>query len=281
MVKIFLYTDYRDYLQDYFNAKKKKNPHFSHRYLCQKLGLKSSNFMLLVMKGKRNISNDICFKLSMLFKHTQQEAAYFTNMVYFSQSKNYREKDQYWEKMVELRQKTKFGKIVEYQYDYYNNWYTIFVREILPYLKKPIDYKALARLISPPITAPQARQSVKLLLKLGMIEETESGYIKTDPVVKTEDKVNSLAVYNFHVKMSQLATEKLENCYRGERNFSSCAMNISEDGYRRIVDKINEFRDQVMSICEQDSGADRVYHMNVQVFPVTSKVKRISTDENK
>jgi len=276
VVNIFSYTDYREYLNDYFTAQKKKSSHFSHRYLCQKLGLKSSNFMLLVMKGKRNISSEICFKLSTLFKQTQQEAAYFSNMVYFSQTKNYREKDQYWEKMVELRQKTKFGKIAKYQYEYYNNCYTIVVRELVPYLKKPIDFKMLARLVQPPITTVQARQSVKLLLKLGLIEETGTGYIKSDPVVKTEDKVNSLAIYNFHVTMSKVATEKLENCFREERNFSSCTMNVSEEGYKRIVAKVNEFRDEVMSICELYEEADRVYHMNVQLFPVTIKVKKDS-----
>ncbi len=274
MVNIFSYTDYREYLNDYFVAQKKKNTHFSHRYLCQKLGLKSSNFMHLVMKGKRNISSEICFKLSTLFKLSQQEAAYFTNMVYFSQTKNYREKDQYWEKMVELRQKTKFGKIAKYQYEYYSNWYTIVIRELVTFMRKPVDFKQLARLVQPSITAVQARQSLKLLLKLGLIEETETGYMKTDPVVKTEDRVNSLAVYNYHVNMSRIATEKLENCFREERNFSSCTVNISETGYRRIVEKINEFRDEVMSICEQDTEADRVYHMNIQMFPVTSQVKK-------
>jgi uncharacterized protein (TIGR02147 family) len=232
--------------------------------------------MLLVMKGKRNLSSEICFKLSTLFKHTQQEAAYFLNMVYFSQSKNYREKDQYWDKMVTLRQKTRFGKILEYQYDYYNNWYTIPIRECIPYMHKPLDYKLLARMISPPITAAQARQSVKLLVKLGMVEETDTGYIKTDAVIRTEPKVNSLAVHNFHANMGKLAMEKLENCTQKERNFSSCTMNISGACYHKIIERINEFSQEIMSLCEQDTGGERVYHLNFQFFPVTGKIVKES-----
>lgn len=270
MVNIFNYTDFRRYLNDYFDERKKKNRYFSHRYLCQKLGLKSSNFMLLVMRGKRNISSEICFKLSSIFNFTQQEAAYFFNMVFFSQSKNYREKDKFWEKMVELRQKTRYGKISEYQYEYYSNWYNIAIRELVILTEKPIDYKKLAKLIRPPITATQARKSVNLLLKLGIIEEKEKGYIQTDSIVKTDEKVNSLAVFNFHLKMSTIATQVLENYQREERNFSSCTMNLSDKGYKKLIGSINEFRDTIMSICNQDENPTKVYHINFQLFPLTA-----------
>jgi uncharacterized protein (TIGR02147 family) len=269
MVNIFEYTDFRNYLNDYFMEKKKLSNYFSHRFLCQKLGLKSSNYMLLVMRGKRNISSEICFKLSTIFKHTQQQAAYFLNMVFFTQSKNFREKDLYWEKMVELRQKTMFRRIPEYQYEYYNNWYNITVRELITVMDKPIDYTVLARLIIPPITAVQARNSVKLLLKLGMIQETESGYSQTDQVLKTDETIKSLAVFNYHLKMSTLATHALENYKREERNFSSCTLNLSQDGYRKTVEYLNEFRDKLMTICKKNANPERIYHINLQLFPVS------------
>ena len=230
--------------------------------------------MLLVIQGKRNVSNDICFKISLTLKHTQLESAYFVNMVFFSQSKNYMEKNEYWDKMKELRQKTKFGKIAEYQYDYYNNWYNIAVRELVTLIKKPIDFKKLAKLVKPPITATQVKNSLKLLLKLGLIQETEEGYIQKDKVVKTDHSVNSLAVFNYHLKMSTLATHVLENYKRNERNFSSCAMNLSKDSYGKVVDTINELRDKIMTICEQENKPDRVYHINLQLFPVSEDIRK-------
>lgn len=271
MINIFEYTDFRSYLNDYFRENKAKYSFFSHRYLCQKLGLKSSNYILLVMKGKRNISSEICFKLSTLCKHSQREAAYFINMVYFSQAKNYKEKDSYWEKMTELRQKTKFGQIHQYQYEYYNNWYNIAVRELIPEMDRPIDYGVLSRLITPPITIAQARKSVQLLLQLEMIQETETGYTLRDPIVKTNDMINSLAVFNYHLKMSTIATQALENYRKEERNFSSCTMNLSPHGYNKVVENINDFRDKLMTICKQDTGSERIYHINFQLFPVSIK----------
>lgn len=274
MINIFDYFDYRKYLSNYFAEEKKNTSHFSHRYFCRKLGLKSKNFILFVMQGKRNLTNEMCFKISQQLKHDQSETAYFFNMVLFSQSKNYKEKDKYWEKIIKLRQKTKFMKIDEYQYEYFNNWYNVVIRELMVFIDKPIDYKILSRLVMPPITATQARRSVRLLLKLGMIKETESCFIQTDPIIKTDDKVNSLAIFNLHQTMSKLATHALENYQREERNFGSCIMALSKKGYKNVIDNVNELRDKLMSICELDDDQDRIYHMNFQLFPVSTTFKK-------
>lgn len=44
MVDIFCYTDYRKFLFDFYEAKKRSTPHFSHRYVAQKVGFSSSGF---------------------------------------------------------------------------------------------------------------------------------------------------------------------------------------------------------------------------------------------
>ena len=274
MVNVFEYVDYRNYLSDYFTEKKKRSRYFSHRYFCNKLGLKSTNFILLVIQGKRNISNELCFKISLILRHSQLESAYFVNMVFFSQSKNYKEKNEYWGRMKELRQKTRFGKINEYQYDYYTNWYNIAVRELVTMMKKPIDFKKLAKLVKPQITATEARKSLKLLLKLGLLQETTEGYVQKDKVIRTDNSLNSLAVFNYHVKMSTIATEVLEQYKREERNFSSCSMNLSATSYQKAVQHINELREKLMTLCEEEEHPDRVYHINFQLFPVSESIRK-------
>lgn len=279
VVNIYSYTDYHDYLNVYFVERKKENAYFSHRYLCKKLGLRSTNFMLLVMRGKRNLSREICFKLSKIFRQNQKEADYFENMVFFSQSKNYREKDLYWGKMMELRQHASLGKLEEYQYDYFTNWYNIAIRELIIYMDRPVDYSILARYISPQITASQARKSVELLLQLGLIEETESGYKKKDSIIRIDEKVHSLAGFNFMRTMSKIAVDKLEHSKGKEKNFSSCSINISKKSYNKIIEKLSEFRGEIIGITENDKKPNKMYHLNLQFFPITEMYRKDEDNE--
>lgn len=279
MVNIYSYTDYHEYLNEYFIDRKKENTYFSHRYLCKKLGLRSTNFMLLVMRGKRNLSREICFKLSKIFRLNQKESDYFENMVFFSQSKNYREKDLYWGKMMELRQNASMGKLEENQYEYFTNWYNIAIRELIIYMDKPVDYAVLGRLVSPQVTGSQARKSVELLLHLELIEETEFGFVKKDSVIKTDKKVHNLAGFNFLRTMSKIAIDKLEHTKNDERNFSSCSVNISKTSFEKIVNRISDFRSEVIGITENDKNPNRVYHLNLQFFPITEKYRKDESNE--
>ena len=72
---------------------------------------------------------------------------------------------------MELRQNASLGKLEEFQYDYFTNWYNIAIRELIVYVDTPIDYSMLGRLVSPQITASQARKSVELLLNLGFLKK--------------------------------------------------------------------------------------------------------------
>jgi uncharacterized protein (TIGR02147 family) len=74
--------------------------------------------------------------------------------------------------------------------------------------------------------------------------------------------------------MSTIATHVLENYKRKERNFSSCAMNLSKESYGKVVETINELRDKIMTICEEEKNPDRVYHINFQLFLVSEDIKK-------
>ena len=56
-------------------------------------------------------------------------------------------------------------------YEYFSNWYHPVIRELVTMRDFNGDSKSLARMIRPPITVKQAQESVKLLLKLGLIEK--------------------------------------------------------------------------------------------------------------
>lgn len=273
-MNIFTYTDYRKYLKDYFEYKKKSCSFFSHRYLCNKLGLKSSNFILLVIKGMRNISDDICSKLIDVFQLKDNEAEYFKYLVSFNHAKNNIDKNNYWKKMISLRPKSKNGYVDEAKFKCYDQWYNLAIREIITTMGSNVDYQKLAKLIYPRINAKEAKDSVNLLLELGMIKRNKDNcFEKCDTIIETDPKVNSLAVFNYHKKMASLAEENLVNTKREERNFSSCTLDVSEDGYKMIIEMINEFRERLMEVCTLDDKLDRVYQLNFQLFPITTKIK--------
>ncbi len=270
MPNIFEYTNFREYLKDYFKEAKKHNSRFSHRYLANKLGLSTPNLILLVMQGKRKLTQTVCFKLSRILSHTKKEALYFENMVMFIQAKTHDEKNKYFNTMTELRRNLKIARIEEQQYEYYSNWYNPVIRELVVDPDFNDDFNALAKRTSPSITPAQAKRSVELLLKLGLIKKRGKCYIHTNPVISTEPEVNSLAVVNFHRKMANLSAESFDRHLRNERTITSCTVNICRESFHELKREIADLRKKALALAQNSSKPGRVYQMNIQLFPLST-----------
>jgi uncharacterized protein (TIGR02147 family) len=272
MVNVFEFTDYREYLKACFEERKLTDTRFSHRWLARRLDLSTSNFILLVMQGKRNLSSALSIRLSEVLGHSAKEAEYFENLVGFCQARSAREKERYFGRMSALRKKAKVGRVEESQYEYYSKWYCCVVRSLIDMCDFRGDYAWLARTVRPAITVREARQAVRLLEKLGMVKRKPNGaYALTEKNITTGKEITGLAVANFHVRTAELAARAVRELPREERNVTGLTLGISRATYDRICERIGELQEEIIETASADDKADRVYQLNFQIFPMSSR----------
>jgi uncharacterized protein (TIGR02147 family) len=274
MKQIFEYTNFREYLSDFFEESKKTDPLFSHRYLAERLGLVTPNLIWLVMKGKRNLTKSVCDRLVKYLRLTRRRANYFRAMVSFLQSKKHEQKDRYFSQMIEMRKPFKVKKLDVQHYEYYSNWYNTVIRELVIYPDFDGDFRKLGLKVSPAVSEQQARNSVDLLLRLGMLRKKGGRYTQTDPVVSTGPEVRSVAVANYHRQMSDLAGSSYDRCKGDEHNISCVTMSMSRDKLKQLVRETNDYRRKVMALQDPGDKDTKVYQINIQVFPVSREPKR-------
>ena len=274
MVNIFEYVDYRSYLRDLFIEKKKQGKAFSHRILAQRLGLSTSNYVMLIMQGKRNLNPDLRYKMSEVFRHSAKETEYFENMVYFSHAKTDAEKNCYLSRMLALRKTANVEVLHDSQYEYLSKWYNPIIRELVTHPEWNGDFTALGKMVRPPISAFQARKSVDLLIRCGLIATVDGTYKQSSPLIATEKVIVSVAITEFHREMAKRALEILDSPDKQNRNMTGCTLHISRKTFDLMKEELTQFRTRILSLAEMDEGADSVYHLNLQLFPVSSALKQ-------
>lgn len=272
MINVFEYIDYRLLLKNLYEGQKKKQPSFSYRYIGQKVGFKSAGFFSNILQGKRNISNNIIFKFAELFKFNKKETEYFELLVMYDQANQHSMKKYYFEKLLAMR-KSKVHALTAEQYMYFGKWYNVAIRELLNYFPFRGDYRELAKMVNPAITPVEARKSVELLKKLGLIEEKEDHtYRVTNKTVTTVPYVPLLAVHNFQLATMDLAKEAIDRFPNEKRSISTLTLSLSEESYKTIEDKLAIFRRQVLDLVKNDRNKiDRVYQFNFQIFPLSEE----------
>ncbi len=271
MNDIYYYSDYRQYIKDYYESNKAVNPAFSYRYLAQKAGVNSSAFFKFIIEGKRNLTKQTILKTCVALKLTDKAAEYFENLVFFNQARTVKEKNYFFDKLIALQKSKNVKRIDEDHYEYFAEWYHCVIRELVTMVDFGEDYSKLARMLKPRITAKQARDSVELLLKLGFLKKSGGKFIQTEPVVSTGYSIKAHQIVKFQIAMLQNAIESFNRCKDTERLNSSTTFGISRKTYVNFIDKIRDFRSNLMEQARLDSNPEVVYQLNLNFFPLSEK----------
>ncbi len=266
----FNYTDYRKYLNDFFESIKSEKSQITYASVCRETGIKSPGHLSLILHGKANISIDLAERFAILCKLKKLETRYFVTMVRFNQEKRTAPKMELFEQLISFSGSCIY-RVGPHLYKYYDKWYHSVIRALLEFVPVKENYEDLAKMIIPAIRPDQAKASVILLMELGLIQRDENGFYKpTQKSIDTGSAATSLMVTNFTLSMLDLAREAMDRFPRNERVFSSITVGIDKEGYEEILSELREFRRRVAEIAQR-RPADRVIQVNFQAFPVSKR----------
>lgn len=270
MKKIFSYTDYRTLLKDFYKEKKAGKGGYTYRDFSTQAGMNSSSWLLHLIKGTRNLSAATIPKVAKALGLDTTESEYFELLVYFTQAKDSDTRDYFYRKMMRCKRTLKIAELDEDQYEYYTKWYNPVVRSLVSKVRFGEDYAKLARRLVPHITPSEARKSVRLLERLGLIQKDATGaWMQNEPILSTGDEVMSLNVVNYHKQMSKIAEGAFDRSPKELRDISALTMGINREDFLRIKSKIQTFRKEIMEIAANSENPAGVYQLNFQLFPVS------------
>lgn len=274
--KIFEYLDYREFLKDYYNAKKEANPAFSLRVFSDKIGFKAKDFISRVMNGDKNLSSQSIPKVASGLRLGKHETEFFIALVKFNQAETTEERNSAFGEMQAVLKVVRFAEkqhlLGHAQYMVYSHWRHLTIRSLIGMYGFDGDYESLARRVHPRITAEEAKASVKLLEDCMLIKKGKNGkYVLTENAITTGDRTSKLALRGFHQDCLKLAADSIDRDPPGTRHISGLTLGISQEGYERIVERINAFRKEIALIAEEDENSDKVFQLQFALFPVGGK----------
>jgi uncharacterized protein (TIGR02147 family) len=267
---VFEYLDFRHFLADWFEARRRTDTGFSLRAFALKAGLPLSNssFFSKVIAGKRNLTLDLQFRIAKAMKLSPAEIKYFGLMVQMDQSKDPEGKRHIYAELAG-HSKSKARVLGAEAHQYYSHWQNASVRAYFGLDQKEKNPAAIGRKVFPPLQANKVEESIRLLLSLGLISKTANGYSLRDQNIaadsESKDSVGRLRI----LEMLKLATEVFPHVPAQDRDFSALTVYVSKQGYQSIREKIRAFREEVKAVVEADKSEDRIYTLALQLFPNT------------
>ncbi len=273
--QIYDYLDHLKYLNDMVEFFRKSSKVFSFRYFAKKSGLASQSSLKFFLSGQRNLSQESVAKVCKGFGLDKLESEYFANLVNFKQTKSNELQNKYFDEMRKMQKRKKVHILSADHYEYFSKWYHPAVYELVRCNDFEADGRWIARKIFPMISVIEARESLKLLQRLGLIKQDEDGIFRqTDKVITTEREIQSVIATNFHREMGIRATESLHAVKLEHRHFNGVTFAMPADKVQEVKDMISEFVEKLSVTLSGYENMKDVYHLNIQFFPLTKKEKK-------
>jgi uncharacterized protein (TIGR02147 family) len=265
--RIEFYTDFRQYLKDYYEDRKSRSKSFSYRQFCLKADIRSPSLFLEVVEGRRNLTEASTAQFIKGLGLTEADSQYFTILVNYNQARDSRSKQRWFEELRGMRRRVQAQVVPFDRHEYYARWYFPVLRELACRIDWKGDHGHLARQVRPALNPRQVRDAIDLLVRLGMLKQEGERWTQPEPALTTGHEVDSLLVRSCNRQFADLAALAIDEVPPPRRDASSMVIGISADGFRRIKEEIRHFKARVARIAEDDALADRVYAMSIQFVP--------------
>lgn len=269
---IFSYTDFRKFLNDYQKSRYEIDKNYHKSEVCRRLGLPNSrSYFNDVLKGKP-VTTSYVDRFIKVLELDLDESNYFRLLVKYNQTDNSDERDLYFCQLISLNKTPK--KIVDLSvYEFYRKWYHIAIRTLLDVYDFSGNYAELAKKLIPNVTVKQAKESIKLLVSLGLISKNEAGFYKPNEKALTTNKyVKDELIRQYQLQCIKLAGKALFRNDENPQDIYTNTISISLECLKKIQNELNKFKSVVCNLVNSDKNpADQVFQLNIQLFANSRK----------
>lgn len=269
--RVYEYLDYRRFLADYYAHYKLHEYGFSYRTFARRAGCRSTNYPHLVINGRRNLTSAMAVRFAEACGLVREQAAYFSDLVAFTQAKSQDEREHYYERLTRHAPFRRVHKVTLAQSKYFSKWYIPATRELAARADFRAEASWIAAKLEPSITVAEAREALETLTQLELLSVDEHGCAtRNEPLVSSGGPLGHHLVA-FHQAMLQRASEAIELIPRDEREVSSLTLCVSKQRLLELKQQVREFRQQLLHTAEREDTPECVVQINFQLFPLSRR----------
>ncbi len=278
--ELYSYLSYRDFLRDWFKARKSADPRYSHRLFARRAGVRSPSLLKEVINNGRNLTPSTSEGFIRALGLNNEAATFFTDLVQFDQAKTPGDKNDAWDRIAACRRFRSARPIEGGTVAYLSHWYYPAIRELSLRADFQPDSTWIARQLQPNITEPQARRALETLLELGLLVRDGERVKPAEVSLATPHQVAGLAAHNYHHQMLDRARDAIEGALPDERHMLGVTVAIPEHLIPQLKAELDAFQERLLHICDEHaSDAQRVFQLNLHLVPLSRSIEPRQTSD--
>lgn len=265
---ILEYNDYRLYVKDCLEGLRESRPWFSLRYLAKQMDLDPGNLVKVVQK-ERHLPDRCLSILATELGLNQRETEYLVHLAAFGKARTPRKEQETYEQLLDLKY-ARPEVLGRDQYAFYRDWRCTAILAMLHLDRAKATENAIADHLIPKTSVEEVHRILKLLEELGLARRGKAGrWVACKSVLTTGDAWKDLSIRAFQKETLQLAQRAMDYIPKEDRDISTLTVTLGAQDLEKVREMAREFRKSVLSMAAETPAPERVWQVNLQMFPLS------------
>lgn len=275
------YTDFRKYLKDVFEYRRltESTPlrPYSYSTFSAAADIKSPNYLKLIIEGRRNLSEDMINRFAKALRLNKSETEEFRALVRYGQASQPLERNHYLKELADLRARraVESGQIDQRSWEKVPGWIGWVLYAMSEQANVNFDPEELQKLFRVRASVEDIRQSLNKLLQSGELARNENGEVyKARDLIESPQDLPVALIRKLQSDLIYLGIESLFRDSPKEREFGAMTVAMTEEEFQQVRFELRQLRKRLLKdilVKRKSSKGERVYQLNIQLFPVTEK----------
>jgi len=278
------YTDYRLYLKDFYEFKRESGAvglrKYTYAHFSAAADIKSPNYLKLIIEGQRNLSDEMVLKFAKALRLDREDTTEFLALVRYNQAIEPLERNRYLKELSEFRAKRALadGSIAPEAWNKVPTWLGWVLYAMADQENVQFSLDQLKQLFRSRVDAADLKLALQKLLDSGELQlDPETGEVKKPrELVESPQDLPVSLIRNLQAELIYLGIESLFRDSPKEREFGSLTLALTPNEFEQLRFELRQLRKKFhkdISVKRKLSKGERVYQMNIQLFPVTDAVQ--------
>lgn len=269
---VFNFTNYRDFLVAWAAEKKKSSAGFSIRNFARKAAIASPNYFQRVVSTNLKLADSMIEKFIIGLGLSGKEAEYFRALVKFNQCEESSLKIHYLRSLESLAKKSEIREIQSR--NLLKEWYYPVIWELASCKNFELTPTRVVEALGGSISKKEAKEVIDFLENSGYLHRIGSSDRFYQPPVqlKSPDEILNPYIQMIHRKFAEISASRI-NLPLEEREFQGLTIALSPQKLALAKQMIKKMTGELLTLLAQDPEADRVYRIQLQLFPITQKIQ--------
>jgi uncharacterized protein (TIGR02147 family) len=289
------YLNFRDFLRAFYLYKREITKghlrRYNYSFFSAAADIRSPNYLRLVIEGQRNLSEEMALRFARAMQLNKENTEEFVLLVLYNQETDPSLRNQYLKNLSDFRlhKSLKQGLIDKKTNERIPNWIGWILFSLLDQEGASFNIANLKQLLRNKASETEIQNALNKLLESGELKaDPETGAItKGRSLIDNPEDIPVVLIRRLQTQLMCLGLESLFQDSPTEREFGTLTLSLTKKEFEDLRFQLRKFRKQIHkdnSIQRMQNKGERVYQLNLQLYPVTDKsqtVRELVTDEEK